>query len=243
MSESLKSDKGYARENNEDNVGMATNNDGDKLYILCDGMGGYKGGEIASYECVKYFKDKFKDSYHKNCQEAKEWLYTTSVSANDYIQNIAKEKDLIGMGTTMVCLLISKDYKVYASVGDSRIYSYSSRDLNQLSEDQTFTNALLKAGYINEKEASLHPKKNMLLCAIGSSSIDDLDVQVEEIKSKDNNYLICSDGLYNMVSNKDIFKLINSDMSIELKADSLINLANENGGEDNISVILVEENI
>lgn len=236
----LKSDKGLVRETNQDYVDYGFNSNNDKIYILCDGMGGYKGGEVASNECVKLIKNKFKDTSFNDLDEAKNWLYETILKANKKINTLAqKNTELDKMGTTLVCLIITKDFRLYASVGDSRIYAYNHKEFTQISEDQTFAQALLKAGYINEKEAAIHPKKNVLLSAIGSSE-DDLDIQIKEIQGK-HNYLLCSDGLYNMVDNKEIFKTIISNNELELKAQRLIDLANNNGGRDNISVILVEE--
>ena len=150
-----------------------------------------------------------------------------------------KDVNLHGMGTTVVCLLISEEFKVYASVGDSRIYSYNRKQLTQLSEDQTFAAALYKAGYINKKEAKNHPRRSMLLCAVGSVPNESLDVQIKEVKGNDN-YLICSDGLYNMVEDNVIKKILDEDISLKEKGDKLIDEANDNGGFDNISVILLE---
>lgn len=242
MSEALVTDKGTTREINQDYLATATNSYGDKIYILCDGMGGYKGGEVASYECSKCILDEFKKSDFTDINNAKQWLYDSILKANQKITTLAKESiEYDKMGTTVVCLLITKYFKVYASVGDSRIYAYNHRELIQLSEDQTFANALLKAGYISEKEALIHPKKNLLICAIGSQE-EDLDIQIKEITGK-YHYLLCSDGLYNMVDKKEIFKIINSAGDTNEKANALINLANKNGGKDNVSVILVEEGL
>ena len=239
MNEALKTDKGTTRDINQDYLSTSANQNGDKLYVLCDGMGGYKGGEVAAYECSMHLSNEFETTNFDNICDAKEWLYNSIKDANKKIQSIAKKSSEISrMGTTVVCLLINENFKLYASVGDSRIYAYNHKELIQVSEDQTFTQALVKAGYINEKEAEIHPKKNLLLCAIGSSE-DDLDVQINEITGK-YNYLLCSDGLYNMVENKEILKIINKDDSIENRAQNLIDLANKNGGKDNVSVILVE---
>lgn len=242
MSEALVTDKGTTREINQDYLASAINSSGDKIYILCDGMGGYKGGEIASYECSQSIIDEFKNSNFTGIDNAKQWLYDCILKANQKITTLAKESiEYDKMGTTVVCLLITKDYKIYASVGDSRIYAYNHRELIQLSEDQTFANALLKAGYISEKEALIHPKKNLLICAIGSND-EDLDIQIKETVGK-YNYLLCSDGLYNMVEKKEILKIINSAGDTNERAKALINLANKNGGKDNVSVILVEEGL
>ena len=240
MSEALKTDKGTTRESNQDYVASSKNENGDAIYILCDGMGGYKGGEIASLECAKYIKRCFSTCCFDDADSGKQWLYETIVKANERVRNLASKNDEISnMGTTLACLVVTKKFKLYASVGDSRIYAYNHKELIQISEDQTFANALLKAGYINEKEAQIHPKKNLLLCAIGSVD-DDLDIQIDELSGK-YNYLLCSDGLYNMVEKKDILKILNSNTTLDTKAEQLVNLANSNGGKDNVSVILVEE--
>lgn len=239
MNDALKTDIGASREINQDYLDKETNADGDVIYILCDGMGGYKGGEIAASECSKFVKTAFKKITFTDVDSIKKWLYETIMSANKKIIDMAlSNREYSKMGTTIVCLVICKNHKVYASVGDSRIYAYGHRELNQLSEDQTFANALLKAGYINEKEAKIHPKKNLLISAIGSNE-DDLDIQIKEIIGH-HNYLLCSDGLYNMIEKRAILKILNSNEDLQRKADLLIDTANNNGGRDNVSVILVE---
>ena len=240
MSEALKTDKGN-REENQDSIAVETRVDGTRLYILCDGMGGHKGGAIASMECVKYMRGEFRKSKFTTLEDAKNWIYEAIVNANNKINELAKKDlSLEGMGTTFVGLMIANDYKLYASDGDSRIYGYNHKEFTQFSYDQTFTNALLKAGYINEKEAEIHPKKNMLLCAVGSSDPSELDIQVKEIEGE-YNFLVCSDGLYNMIDDKEICKIVSSPGTTSNKAMELIDLANINGGKDNISVILVED--
>ena len=190
MNSALKSDVGSNREINQDYIDKANNVNGDTIYVLCDGMGGYKGGEIAACECAKYIIAAFKKSEFIDEQSAKDWLYKTILSANNKILRLAKKNvEYSKMGSTVICLIISQNFKVYANVGDSRIYGYNHKELIQLSEDQTFANALLKAGYINEKEAKIHPKKNILISAIGSNQ-DDLDIQINNIIGY-HNYLLC----------------------------------------------------
>lgn len=238
MNNALKTDIGLNRDTNQDLIDVVHNQYNDTIYILCDGMGGYKGGEIAASECSKIIKKEFEKAKFKDVLSIKEWLYIVIKKANKAINAIAKKNaELEKMGTTIVCLVISGNHKVYASVGDSRIYSYNHKNLTQLSEDQTFAQALLKAGYINQKEADIHPKKNLLLCAIGSNE-DDLDIQIKE--TNEENYLLCSDGLYNMIDHKELHKIITNNEELDKKAQTLIDVANQNGGKDNISVILVE---
>lgn len=243
MNSYLMTDKGLARNSNQDDVLSVVKEDGDSLFVLCDGMGGHSGGAVACKKCINVFKNDFKKSKYIDLDSAKEWLYKTILKANKEIISAGnKDISLRGMGTTVVCLLISKTFKVYASVGDSRLYSYNKKNLIQISEDQTFAAALYKAGYINEKEAKDHPRRGMLLCAVGTTPSSALDVQIKEVKGNDN-YLICSDGLYNMVEDSKIKKILNEDISIKEKADKLINEANDNGGFDNVSVILLEANV
>ena len=122
------------------------------------------------------------------------------------------------------------------------MYSYNKKKLTQVSEDQTFAAALYKAGYINEKEVKNHPRRGMLLCAVGTTPSSSLDVQIKEVKGNDN-YLICSDGLYNMVEDSEIKKILDENISVKEKVDKLINEANDNGGFDNVSVILLEASV
>lgn len=240
MNSYLMTDKGLSRNTNQDDVLSVVKENGDSLYVLCDGMGGHSGGAIACKKCINVFKNDFKKSKYESIETAKEWLYKTVLKANKEIISAGnKDAQLKGMGTTVVCMLVSKDFKVYASVGDSRLYSYNKKSLTQISEDQTFAAALYKAGYINEKEAKEHPRRGMLLCAVGTAPSGSLDVQIKEVKGKDN-YLLCSDGLYNMVEDSRIKKILDENISIKDKGEKLINEANENGGFDNVSVILLE---
>lgn len=239
----LMTDKGLSRNNNQDDVLGLVKENGDSLYVVCDGMGGHAGGAVACKKCINVFKKEFNKSKYNNVEEAKDWLYKTILKANrEIVAAGEKDEKLKGMGTTVVCLLVSKTFKVYASVGDSRIYSYNKKSLKQINEDQTFAVALYKAGYINKKEVKSHPRRGMLLCAVGTCSNSSLDVQIREIEGNDN-YLICSDGLYNMVEEETIKQVLNESISIKEKADKLIELANDNGGFDNISVILLEESL
>ena len=240
MNSYLMTDKGLARHTNQDDVLVVVKENGDSLYVLCDGMGGHNGGAIACKKCINVFKKEFNKSKYTNSEEAKQWLYKMILKANkEIIAYGDKEQGLRGMGTTVVSVIVSKNFKVFASVGDSRLYAYNKKSLTQLSEDQTFAAALYKAGYINKKEAKNHPRRNMLLCAVGSVPNNALDVQIKDIEGNDN-YLLCSDGLYNMVEDNRIKSILNEDITIKEKVDKLIEEANDNGGFDNISVILLE---
>ena len=234
------SDIGKKRNENQDKIFVSEENSELKLFIVADGMGGHSGGALACKKCINVFKKEFNKSKYTNSEEAKLWLYKMILKANKEIIALGdKDPGLRGMGTTVVSVIVSKNFKVFASVGDSRLYAYNKKSLTQLSEDQTFAAALYKAGYINKKEAKNHPRRNMLLCAVGSVPNNALDVQIKDIEGNDN-YLICSDGLYNMVEDNRIKSILNEDITIKEKVDKLIEEANDNGGFDNVSVILLE---
>lgn len=241
MNNFAKTNIGKHRESNQDAV-LIKENSLYNFYILCDGMGGVKGGNLASKLCLSTIEKEFSYLNKKlSEEEMKEWMYNSIIKANEEINKMSKKDATFkGMGTTVVLLMISDSYRIFASVGDSRIYTYQKNKLNQISEDQTYVAALLRAGFINEKEAKNHPNRSMILCAVGTSSENDLDVEIDTIE-KGNNFLLCSDGLYNMVEDKKILEELNKEISVEEKVNNLIDLANKNGGFDNISVILVEE--
>ena len=242
MIAALKSDKGNSREINQDYLTYINNKKGQTIYILCDGMGGYKGGEVASFECANIVKNEFENTSFDSLASAKEWLYKVNLFANSKINELAKTKPQYeNMGTTLLCLIVGDDFKLFSNVGDSRIYAYNKKELVKLSDDQTFANALYKAGYISEKEVSNHPQKSVLISAIGSNE-EDLEIQIEEIK-QNSNYIMCTDGLYNMIDAKEIHKILNEEARIDLRATKLIESANANGGRDNVSVIIVEESL
>lgn len=241
MNSYLVTDKGLSRNSNQDDVLSVVKGNGDSMYVLCDGMGGHAGGAIACKKCITIMKREFEKSKYDDIESAKEWLYKTILKANKEIVAAGKkDESLKGMGTTVICVLMNDRFKVYASVGDSRLYLYNKKHFKQVSEDQTFAAALYKAGYINEKEAKNHPRKSMLLCAVGSAPSSSLDVQIGELVG-DNNYLICSDGLYNMVEDAEIKKVLDEKLTIKEKADKLVDMANDKGGFDNISIILLED--
>ena len=229
---------GRHRENNQDCVDLVKK-DNMTFAILCDGMGGESGGSIASSMCIKFLTNAFVNEFKKE-YDVDNWLKHTIIRANDDILKFASiNPKLLGMGTTLVCLLVMDDTCFYASVGDSRLYSYNKKEIKQLSEDQTLVATLLRGGYISEQEAVNHPKRSLLLSAVGSSTSDQLDIQIRKV-SLEENFLLCSDGLYNMLDKGEIFKILKEDEEISEKTQRLISRANENGGYDNIGIILLE---
>ena len=226
---------GNYRKNNEDFYFV---NESKKLYILADGMGGHLAGERASKMATDIIASDFEKSKEiGSIKDAIEILSSSIRDANREIFKSSEEnEDYRGMGTTVSAGVILGDVLVYSNVGDSRIYKIN-RDMEQITIDDSFVNYLIEIGEITEEEAKVHPKKNVLTKAMGTTA--DLDVSVNTLKmEKGDIFLFCSDGLTNMVSDEEIFKVIKEN-SPEDARDKLIALALENGGMDNITFILV----
>lgn len=226
---------GNYRKNNEDFYFV---NESKNLYILADGMGGHLAGERASKMATDIIASDFEKSKEiESIEDAIEILSSSIRDANREIFKSSEEnEDYRGMGTTVSAGVILGDVLVYSNVGDSRIYKIN-RDMEQITIDDSFVNYLIEIGEITEEEAKVHPKKNVLTKAMGTTA--DLDVSVNTLKmEKGDIFLFCSDGLTNMVSDEEIFKVIKEN-SPEDARDKLIALALENGGMDNITFILV----
>ena len=226
---------GNYRKNNEDFYFV---NESKKLYILADGMGGHLAGERASKMATDIIASDFEKSKEiESIEDAIEILSSSIRDANREIFKSSEEnEDYRGMGTTVSAGVILGDVLVYSNVGDSRIYKIN-RDMEQITIDDSFVNYLIEIGEITEEEAKVHPKKNVLTKAMGTTA--DLDVSVNTLKmEKGDIFFFFFYGLTNMVSDEEIFKVIKEN-SPEDARDKLIALALENGGMDNITFILV----
>ena len=238
---SYRTDIGKVRLNNEDQAMALTNASGNVLLIVCDGMGGQNKGDLASSLALHTIVTSFKD--HKgflNAYTARLWVNKAIREANRSIfEQSQSNPNYQGMGTTLTLLLIIKDIAIMGHVGDSRCYFLKNHhDLVQMSEDQTYVGYLLRTGQISEEEAMVHPKRHVLMNALGvypSASVD-----LKSFPYVDEVVLLCSDGLYNNVSNEDISAVLKGNDAIEQKVNELIAIANKNGGSDNIAVVLWE---
>lgn len=236
-----KSDIGKLRDTNQDYYYISKSLDDVKLYILADGMGGYKGGEIASQmatTCVKNYIENNFNQIAKDRDSLIQLIGSSMEYANMVIYEKSKEnKELEGMGTTLeICLIYNN--KVYIGhVGDSRIYRVRKQLIRKLTQDHSYVQKLVKDGKITKEEAEVHPKKNMLMKAIGCSAFVEPDVAVKGFL-KDDILVMTSDGLTNMVEQEKIYTVVNG--NIEKAPAKLIELANDNGGVDNITVIVIK---
>lgn len=236
-----KSDVGKVREMNQDSYYISDSLSEVKLYLLADGMGGYKGGEIASnlaIKCAKsYIENNFKET-PKDRQSLTQLVASSMEYANMVVYEKSKEdKELEGMGTTLeVCLIYNN--KVYIGhIGDSRIYRIRKDFIRKLTQDHSYVQKLVKDGTITKEEAEHHPKKNMLMKALGCNAFVEPDVSVKGFL-RDDILLMTSDGLTNMVKQEEIFKIAKG--NIEKAPIKLVELANENGGLDNITVVVIK---
>ena len=226
---------GNYRKNNEDSYYV---NESENLYVLADGMGGHLAGERASKMATEIIGQDFaKDREIKSIDDAIEILSSSIRDANKKIFESSQEnEDYRGMGTTLSSGLILGDVLIYSNIGDSRIYRIN-EEMEQITQDDSFVNYLIEIGEITEEEAKNHPKKNVLTKAMGTTSDIEVIVNTLDIKDKDV-FLFCSDGLTNMVSDEEIFKIVKENSPEEAR-DMLLDLALKNGGMDNITFILV----
>ena len=236
-----KSDVGKVREMNQDAYYISDSSSEVKLYLLADGMGGYKGGEIASNLAIKCTKNYIENNF-KETPKDRESLIQLIASSMEYANMVVYEKsrenkEYEGMGTTLEVCLIYNNKAYIGHVGDSRIYRIRKDFIRKLTQDHSYVQKLVKDGTITKEEAENHPKKNMLMKALGCNAFVEPDVLVRGFL-RDDILLMCSDGLTNMVKQEDIFE--NAKGNIEKAPIKLVDLANENGGLDNITVVVIK---
>lgn len=232
-------DVGIKRKVNQDTVYANDSGVGNlpNLYIVADGMGGELAGDYASAKCVESVIDGITSSKES---EPVKILEQAIQSANRIIYNESiNDPDKAGMGTTLVLATFVDGHIYVANVGDSRLYVATGKKLLQITKDHSVVAELVRTGELDEDDARTDKRKNMITRAIGAEdkiSPDYFDV----ILRGGEKVLLCSDGLTNMVEDKDIYGVLTSAASLEARASQLIKQANENGGKDNISVIIIE---
>ncbi len=224
-------DCGKVRVKNEDAFGYR-----DNLFVVADGMGGHEAGEVASAIAVeKILKANF--SFQENIEEE---LVNAILGANQAIVNrINLENQLQGMGTTIAVLLLDIDQAHLAHIGDSRIYRLSEKKLWQLTSDHSLVEELVKQGGLTREEARNHPQRNVLTRALGTRSFLEVAYQVAILKPGDK-FLLCTDGLTGLVGEELLRELLAADLPPQVIANELVKKANELGGSDNITVIVIE---
>lgn len=232
------SDKGLSRENNEDFFAYKILDDQNAYMIVCDGMGGRSGGEIASKCAVDSIVSSFSRSLVKNLPSntVRHLLESVSVTANAKVYDAAKDNpDLSGMGTTLVTAIVSKTNLHVAHAGDSRAYLIRGNNIIQLTVDHSVVQTLIDKGELTAEQAKVHPRKNIITRALGV--YDNIDIDLNEASLlKDDIVLLCSDGLSNCVSPESMVEIFKNN-DFEVCAKALVDRANKLGGPDNITAV------
>jgi protein phosphatase len=234
-----KSVKGRTRFVNQDSYRISYLGEDASLFIVCDGMGGHNGGEVASSNCVGLLADEFENNYDKNSPS--KWLIEAVKKTNNTLYNKANANpDLVGMGTTMVALLITPDTAYCASVGDSRIYLLD-EGFRQVTEDDSEAWELYKQGLLTKDEILDYPRKNLLTAAMALNR--DVFVHTNEQKINENQtYLLCTDGLTDYLTDDKIHAILSESIDAQQKVEKMIEKALANKSDDDITVLMVEIN-
>ncbi|MBO6145315.1 MAG: Stp1/IreP family PP2C-type Ser/Thr phosphatase [Bacilli bacterium] len=238
-------DTGKVRDHNEDSVTILKNANNEYLLVVADGMGGHKCGEVASSMAVDHITKKFEELETLGDKaKAVNWIREEVAAINksifDYTAIYEESK---GMGTTFVAALFTKDYLLFANVGDSSGYVLKKEKLYRVTKPHTLVNLLVESGELTEEEAEHHPRKNILMRALGANNPAEVDIF--DVDTDIDGILLCSDGLTTMLNETQIEKVLTGDGTLEEKVTKLIRKSNVRGGTDNISIacLLTKEEV
>ncbi|MGF9916367.1 Stp1/IreP family PP2C-type Ser/Thr phosphatase [Paenibacillus ehimensis] len=235
------SDIGRVRAVNEDRAAVQEGLNGWTLAIVADGMGGHQAGDIASQMAVELIPLQVKSlDPNRSSEERQHKLKEAIEAANDNIFEFASGRENYhGMGTTVVAVLANDERAVVAHIGDSRVYRIHDGQIEQLTEDHSLVNELVKSGQITREEASHHPRRNVLTRALGTEPTIEVDVQ-EIGWGPGDLLLLCSDGLSSLVEPGQMLQTVTETEGLERKVDRLVQAALDAGGDDNVTVLLIE---
>lgn len=231
-------DIGRKREINQDYVFATDETIGNlpNLLVVADGMGGHRAGDFASRFTVEVLAEEVQNSKETHPEQI---LGNAIQTANERLmEEAAKDSRLEGMGTTLVAATILDHVLYFANVGDSRLYLIN-KEIRQLSKDHSMVEEMVRLGGLTEEEAKHHPDKNIITRAMGVKDKVEPDFFEYRLKGGDT-ILMCSDGLTNMVDDDEIFQIVKSARDIVEAVETLIQRANENGGSDNIGIVLAQ---
>ncbi|HOB26152.1 MAG TPA: Stp1/IreP family PP2C-type Ser/Thr phosphatase [Bacilli bacterium] len=236
-------DAGRVRSHNEDSVTIVKNASSEHLMIVADGMGGHRAGEVASSMVVSQIGSRFqKLSTIGSKQDAVNWLRENVKEVNSNILKYSNEHpEAAGLGTTCVMALLTKDFLMFVNIGDSSGFVFKDGKLKKITKDHTLVNFLVESGDLSPDEAINHPKKNVLMKALGAS--DQCELDIFDVDTNIDAIMLSSDGLTNMLSFEQIERVLNeTDINIENKLIKLVKKCNVRGGLDNISIALLIKN-
>lgn len=235
-----KTDKGLVRESNQDAYAVGELPGEVAWAVVCDGMGGAAGGNIASALAVKVISDKITASYNEKMRSAsiKNLLDSAITAANIEVYDMAYSRnDLNGMGTTVVAVIVRDSVAYIAHAGDSRAYTVKDYDVEQVTVDHSLVQNLVDRGEITKEQAEHHPNKNVITRAVGVDKRIDIDYSEVDLENNET-LILCTDGLSNYVTNDEMVEDI-KDGQYYAFADRLVKRANKNGGGDNITVVAI----
>ncbi|MBE6082438.1 MAG: Stp1/IreP family PP2C-type Ser/Thr phosphatase [Tissierellaceae bacterium] len=233
--------KGRIRENNQDSYYLSTDNE-IPLYVVADGMGGHKAGEVASAMAVEIVEDVFlksQDLLKKKDANIPGLIKKTIEEANrEIFHKSLSSEECNGMGTTITLAYFASERLYIGHIGDSRAYIIRNKEIRQLTEDHSLVAEMVKNGSISKEEAQTHPQKNIITRALGTSENIQIDIIIEELIDKDI-ILLCTDGLTNMITEKEIIEILLAGDNLQKCCEKLVGEANSRGGYDNITAIAV----
>lgn len=245
MNSAGKSVTGLIRKNNEDAI-YSGKDDGLKgLYIVADGMGGHNAGEVASRRAIDVFRGyvRARAEIFFDDSETLDIMTEALQEANRKVYEWSVNKEVCsGMGTTLDAVVLRQNRLFVTHVGDGRVYLLRDGVMRRLTEDHSYVEELIKSGRITEEEALRHPKRNIITRAVGTNPEVMCDCVVEEMKYGDV-VLLCTDGLTNMVMENDIKAVLEDKTNLVEKTEKLVEMANNNGGIDNISLIIIKHEV
>ena len=229
-------DTGKVREHNEDSVIITRNSEGDYLLAVADGMGGHSCGEVASSIVIKYLGHHFVEHFHKlDKDQAIAFINDSIEEVNSMIFKYQEEHpESKGMGTTLVMAILTKEYFLMANIGDSSGFIIKGGKLHKITYDHTLVNLLVAAGELTKEEAKNHPRKNVLMKALGTN--DPVEADIFDCDMNVDGIFLCSDGVTNMLEKDQIEKVLGENLEIEDKIVKLVHKCNNRGGLDNMSM-------
>ncbi|MDE5413016.1 Stp1/IreP family PP2C-type Ser/Thr phosphatase [Alkalihalobacterium chitinilyticum] len=240
MKFAFNSNVGKVRPHNEDSGGIFLHPNGAVLAVVADGMGGHQAGDVASQMTSDLLKEKWlRTAELSKPTDIEQWLNEAIQDVNEKLFLHSKEhRECQGMGTTVVIAVCTEELVSIGHVGDSRGYLQNNCGFQQKTSDHSLVNELVRTGQITEEQAEHHPRKNVLLRALGTEPTIKMDIETIDWE-EGNTIILCSDGLSNKVTDNEIEDILRLNDNVNQKVDKLINLANDRGGEDNITVAIV----
>ena len=237
-------DSGRVRSHNEDSVTILKNASDEFLLVVADGMGGHRKGEVASSMVVSHLGKRFHESPSIGTKlDAVNWLNDNINEINKEILDYGEDNiDSKGLGTTVVVALLTKNYLIFGNIGDSSGFVIKNNKIHKVTHDHTLVSLLVEAGNLTEEEAQIHPKKNVLMKALGAAEKCELDI-FDVVDMDFDSILLCSDGVTNMLTPEQIVKVLSDEeIDSEEKVKKIIRKCNARGGNDNISIAYLTRN-